>query len=280
MTTKTPQLTDFTKDVLGRYVCNGLAEALHSADPAASRADGSSQADAQPFDVIVIGGGSFGPIFAQHLFAADKTHSHRVLVLEAGRLSLPEHVQNMPMIGLGVPAAVTVDPGERGEVWGLPWRSEVAFPGLAYTLGGRSVFFGGWAPELLEAETTSWPSSVMAALRNPPGDGTDGYLRQASEQIGVTEANDFVFGKLHRALRKRVFDAINAGAVHDAIALNELPLHLDGIPAGDQQIAKLEEPLAVQGRAPRSGFFPLNKFSSVPLVMQAARAAAAEAAGD
>ena len=83
MTASTAQLTDFTKDVLGRYVCNGLDEALRSSDPTGGRPD------ARPFDVIVIGGGSFGPILAQHLFAADKSHSHRVLVLEAGRCRCP-----------------------------------------------------------------------------------------------------------------------------------------------------------------------------------------------
>jgi hypothetical protein len=61
---------------LGRYVYNGLDEALYGADPAGS------QPDARSFDVIVIGGGSIGPIFAEHLVVADKTHSHCVLVLE------------------------------------------------------------------------------------------------------------------------------------------------------------------------------------------------------
>jgi hypothetical protein len=268
--------------VLGRYVCNGLDEALHSADPAGARPDDSLQADAQPFDVVVIGGGSFGPIFAEHLFAADSTHSHRVLVLEAGPLSLPEHVQNLPVIGLSVPGATTTDPGPRAEVWGLPWRSDVAFPGLAYTLGGRSVFFGGWAPELLVSETTAWPAAVLADLRDPRPDGSAGYFRQDSEQIGVTETNDFVFGRLHEALRRRLFDGIMAGRVVEAVPLNspDLPLHLDGIPASQATIAKLEAPLAVQGRAVRSGFFPLNKFSSVPLIMQAARGAAAESGSD
>jgi hypothetical protein len=43
---------------------------------------------------------------------------------------------------------------------------------------------------------------------------------------------------------------------------------------------KLEAPLAVQARPPHAGFFPLNKFSTVPLLMKAARAAADESGGD
>ncbi len=276
MTSPRAQLTDFTKDVLGRYVCNGLDEALASANA------GNGRPDARPFDVIVIGGGSFGPIFAEHLAVADTAHSHRVLVLDAGPLSLPEHVQNMPAVGLGVPDPAVGDPGPRAEVWGKPWESDVAFPGLAYTLGGRSIFFGGWAPELLESETTAWPASVLADLRSPLANGSDPYFRQASEQIGVTETNDFVFGPLHEALRQRLFAGIKANRVGAAVPLDsaDLPLHLDGIPAGDVEISKLEAPLAVQGRAPRSGFFPFSKFSSVPLIMQAARAAAAESGND
>jgi choline dehydrogenase-like flavoprotein len=276
MTSPTPQSTDFTRDVLGRYVCNGLDEVLASATPTSTRAD------ARPFDVIVIGGGSFGPIFAERIFAADVFHSHRVLVLEAGPFSVPEHVQNLPMIGLNVPPAAMGDPGPRNEVWGLPWRSQVAFPGLAYTLGGRSVFFGGWAPELLHSETTPWPQPVLDDLRTPRPDGSPSYFRQASEQIGVTETSDFVFGPMHRALRMRLFDGINAGHVTDAIPLNspDLPFELDNIPAAERAISQLEAPLAVQARAPRSGFFPFNKFSAVPLIMQAARSAASESGGD
>lgn len=264
MTSPAPQSTDFTKDVLGRYVCNGLDEALRSADPAAARPDGSPQSDARPFDVIVIGGGTFGPLVAQHVYAADTTHSHRVLVLEAGPMSLPEHVQNLPMVGLGVPPAATTDPGPRSEVWGLPWRSDLPFPGLAYTVGGRSLYWGGWAPQPVDAELTGWPAAVVSELRGPAPDGSDGYFRQAAAQLGVTETNDFVFGALHEALRHRLFEGI--GRVRDAIPLD----------SPDQ----LEAPLSVQGRAPRSGYFPLNKFSSVPLVMQASRGAAAESAGD
>jgi len=51
------------------------------------------------FDVIVIGGGTFGSVVAEHLFVADKTRSRRILVLEAGPFVLPEHFQNMPFRG-------------------------------------------------------------------------------------------------------------------------------------------------------------------------------------
>src|SRR5215213_11092848 len=70
------QTTPFTRDVVGRYVCNGLDEALASTtgDP-----------DARPFDHIVIGGGSFGTVLAARLARRDTTAAHRILVLEPGR---------------------------------------------------------------------------------------------------------------------------------------------------------------------------------------------------
>src|SRR5690349_8254159 len=139
MTSQTVQYTDFSKDILGRYICNGLDEALRST---------SGRVDAKPFDIIIIGGGSFGGALAQHLLYSDKSRAHRILLLEAGPFALAEHVQNLPTLGLAAPGPTTVDPGvARAEVWGLPWRTDVpkGFPGLAYCLGGRSVFFGGWS---------------------------------------------------------------------------------------------------------------------------------------
>jgi choline dehydrogenase-like flavoprotein len=272
-TSPTPQTTDFTRDVLGRYVCNGLDEALQSID--------GSVGTTRPFDVIVIGGGSFGSVFAQHLFANNKTH--RILVLEGGPLLVPEHVQNLPMLGLNQPQnPATSDPGVRNEVWGLPWNSNVpgGFYGLAYCLGGRSLYWGGWSPQLLnpdEMPPAQWPATAIAELNNPLPNGSAGYFRQASEQIAVTETNDFIFGDLHTALRKRLFDGINANKVTDAIPLAQLPLHLDNIPAAQRNLFKLEAPLAVEGRPPRSGYFPLNKFSALPLLIKAARAAQGEA---
>jgi choline dehydrogenase-like flavoprotein len=269
-----PQTTDFSRDVLGRYICNGLDEALASANQ-------SLRADARPFDVIVVGGGSFGSAFAQHVFARDQRHSHRVLVLEAGPFMLPEHVQNLPMLGLGVPGATSIkdlrDAGQdrkaRAEVWGLPWHSNITFTGLAYCLGGRSIYWGGWAPRLLDAEMADWPAAAVADLDQL-------YFREAAEQTGVTETNDFIHGAMHAALRKRLFDGITGGKVTDAVPLAQLPLHLDGIPAAEQEISKLEAPLAVQAREPRSGFFPFNKFSDLPLLIRAARSSYSESNGD
>src|SRR5262245_16224438 len=83
-----PLRTDFTLDVVGRYLCNGWDEAMASQAPATP--------GARPFDLIVIGGGSFGGVFASHVFHSDTTHRHRILVLEAGLFVFAEHVQNLP----------------------------------------------------------------------------------------------------------------------------------------------------------------------------------------
>ena len=270
-TSPNSQVTDFTRDVLGRFICNGLDEALRSTDKTV-------RPDARPFDLIILGGGSFGGVLAQHLLYNDKTHSHRTLVLEAGRFVLPEHVQNLPMLGLNPPGPSVNDPGPQAEVWGLPWQTDVpkGFPGLAYCIGGRSIYFGGWSPLLLDGETKTWPASVTTDLRKP-----EGYFIQASRQIGVSATNDFIQGPLHEALRKMLFNGINANKIPEAIPLAELPQHVENVPPGPTpDLFKLEAPLAVQAGQPRSGFFPFNKFSSVPIMSEASRAAQSESNGD
>ena len=107
-----------------------------------------------------------------------------------------------------------------------------------------------------------------------------GYFDQAAEQIGTRATNDFIYGDMHEALRAQLADGIGNGVVTDAIPSRALPLHLDGVPAGQDDLFKLEAPLAVQAKPPRSGFFPFNKFSSVPLLIETARLAQSEAAGD
>lgn len=296
-----PQVTDYTLDVLGRYVCNDLSEAKASTDPK-PQPDGTTRADARPFDVIIVGGGSFAGVFAQHLLSVDTAHEHRILVLEAGPMLLGEHTQNLPMIGLGVPDVTSVqDQGPqpslpRKEVWGLPWHSPQKFTGLAYCVGGRSLYWGGWAPLPLEDELEGWPHQVVTDLN-----GAGGFAR-AQEQLGTDSTNDFIYGPLQNALRTSLFNGLtgipNALSLalqpdHPAVSALSNPssiphlaelLGLDpagsGMTAADLRgQAKLEAPLAVQARA-AAGSFPNNKFSGVPLMVKASRSAWAESQGD
>src|SRR4051794_24917517 len=84
--------SSFTLDNMGRFLCNTLQEALDSS----AQVIAGRQRD---FDVIIVGGGTFGAVVAEHLFTTDVTRSRRILVLEAGPFVLPEHVQNMPFLG-------------------------------------------------------------------------------------------------------------------------------------------------------------------------------------
>ncbi|MCK5828765.1 MAG: DUF1080 domain-containing protein [Methylococcales bacterium] len=292
-TSPTPQDTDFTRDVLGRYICNGLDEAMNSTP------EGSNRPDARDFDIIVIGGGTFGSAIAQQLFANDCAGNHRILVLEGGSFFVPEHNQNMSS-GIGhkgdklsngearsissLRAQGHMDGEPFEEVWGLPWHSPIGFSGLSYSIGGRSVHWGGWSPRLLDEEmptSTSgaphhWPTEVVSDLKKQ-------YFDEAAEQIGVDVTNDFIHGPLHEAMRQRLADGISAGNIDSAIPLSELPTTLKIPPrmsSAEKELLKLEAPLAVQSKLSRPGFYPINKFSTVPLIVKAVRAAFNESKGD
>ncbi len=292
-TSSTPQNTDFTRDVLGRYICNGLDEAMNSTPEVSSRPD------ARDFDIIVIGGGTFGSAIAQQLFSNDCAGNHRILVLEGGPFFVPEHNQNMSSgighkgdkLASGEPRSIASlraqghpDGEPYEEVWGLPWHSSIGFSGLSYSIGGRSVHWGGWSPRLLDEEMPTsasgtshrWPTAVVNDLKGQ-------YFDEAAEQIGVDVTNDFIHGPLHEAMRQRLADGIAAGMVEYAIPLSQLPTTLK-LPAGTspalEELMKLEAPLAVQSRSPRPGFYPINKFSTVPLIVKAVRAAYKESNGD
>jgi choline dehydrogenase-like flavoprotein len=294
------QETAFTLDNMGRFLCNTLQEARDSASVQVA-------GKLRDFDTIVIGGGTFGAAIAASLLFADSTHSRRILVLEAGPFALPEHNQNMPYQG------VTPD-------FRKPWDSHpaLAYPGLLFAVGGRSLAWGGWSPQMLPAEISSWPASVAADLVNK-------YFEISSDQIGATDSNDFIFGRLHDALRKQLFQAMKTAAnVPGAIPLAALPDHPAvryfnqsatlaaaagaaggtvttvppppvppdsqlrewlGFPLSDTtprtdllNLLKLEAPLAVQART-APGEFPNNKYSSVPTLTKAARIAAGETGG-
>jgi len=281
----TSESTSFTLDNMGRFLCNTLQEARDSAaETVAGRR--------RDFDVIVVGGGTFGGVVAEHLFIADATRSRRILVLEAGPFVLPEHVQNMPFLG-GAPDLR------------VPWANHPAlnYSGLIFAIGGRSLTWGGWSPELLDQEMTAWPQTTRDALR-PPAQA-EGYFAQASRQIGVKETNDFIYGPLHTALRKQLHAGLKTAGNETGFTFADLLDHpavrypdpgeppIDaavlrdwlGLPPADatpeaelRELFKIEAPLAVQSTT-LPGFFPTNKFSAVPGLIRAARLAGSEADG-
>ena len=186
-----------------------------------------------------------------------------------------EHAQNLPNIGVVAPGPVTVDPGvPRAEVWGLPWRTDVpgGFPGLAYCIGGRSVFFGGWSPQLLDAEMPAplWPAAGRA--------GPDQQILPRSGDPDRSGRDERLCLRANASRAAGDARCRNLNQVLTAIPLAQLPP--PPWPVSASGIEKLEAPLAVQGRPPRSGFFPMNKFSSVPLVIRATRQAWFESGGD
>ena len=317
----TTEDTSFTHDVLGRYVCNTFDEAKRSG----------------PFDVIIVGGGTFGLTLAEDLFErsrpmapAIKPDNYRILVLEGGPFTFPEHVQDLPSIAVAQPNPVQADrvtlldtpagsrqlgpdnalPATRREllnshldskaafeVWGMPWNSDIRFGGLAYCLGGRSVYFGGWSPRYLATETETAPSDpVKSALpwpKNLVDDLNARYFLEAARQTGASTSNDYISGTMHDYFRQKLFKLYTS--IPNAIPLTELPDYVAEAPHDQGQhiqdvmsgavappypgfldSLRLDAPLAVQILS-RPGFFPFNKFSSVPLGITAARRAIGDA---
>ncbi len=169
MAIPTPE-TIFSRDILGNYICNTFSEAINSG----------------PFDVIIVGGGTFGLTLAQDLFFRSKRFdqgpggvpqdtlkpsNYRILVLEGGPLAVPEHTQDIPNLQLfppgTQPSSSSALPATRQELiiqgkdkqpilenWGLAWNSNERFVGLAYCLGGRSSTSAAGLPGILKRRCT------------------------------------------------------------------------------------------------------------------------------
>ena len=233
------QQTAFGYDVVPRYVCNSWQEII-----AAQGAGG------YPFDVVVIGAGMYGAYCAEKLYRRGNAAALRILVLDAGAFLLQSHIQNLPQqLGgaIGGPSSPrTRDDGSGAQniIWEMPWISNEPFAGLAYCIGGRSLFWGGWSPPLTDADLGNWPDDVVSYLK-----GASGYARTADE-IGTGTTTDFI-------TQTALFNALLSSA--------RAALPLSGITDAR------EAPLAVVGSAPRSGLFAFDKFSSAPFLIDAVR---------
>jgi choline dehydrogenase-like flavoprotein len=197
------QQTSFSYDVLGRYICNNWSEIAAAQGPGA-----------YPFDAVVIGAGMYGAYCAEKLYRSGASSALRILMLDAGAFLLPSHIQNLPQqLGgkVGGPNYLRTrdDPsGVQNVIWGMPWISNEPFPGLAYCVGGRSLFWGGWSPPLTTADLANWPNDLATYLT-----GADGYASTANE-IGTATKTDFI-------TQTALFNALQAGI--------QAALPLDGI---------------------------------------------------
>ena len=234
------QGTSFSIDAIARFVCNTWDEMLAATSPG------------NEFDIIVIGSGMYGGYFASKLFqitqsiAKSEMDRPRILVLEAGPYLIPEHVQNMPRLGdlSGVPLQDLADNNQSkiiengGKPEGLSKHHQC--------VGGKSPFWGGWAPELTDDDLKQWPKEVADFLRSQ-----DGY-QAVSKDIGTNETTDFIKGKLQQELKTKCENIVKSGKVPNLFSV-------------------LEAPIAVQADAPRSGLFSMDKYSSVSLLLDSIR---------
>ena len=133
-----------------------------------------------------------------------------------------------------------------------PERGNVEFPGLAYCTRGKSIYWGGWSPRLTPGDLAGWPAAVKSFL--------NANYTNVENETGVVPGADFIFGPLTEMLRSEVTSA--AATVPNI----EAALGSGGVEAA---------PLAVQGSAPASGLFSFDKYSSLPILVDAVREAVA-----
>src|SRR4029453_4029426 len=189
------QETTFSLDGVARFVCNTFDEVKQA-----------ESAGGFQFDVVIIGSGMYGAFTAAKIYERAKravgATRPRVLVLEGGPFLVSEHVQNLPNLG-DVGALVNrpiVDDNQSfltqinrtgGELQGMSPHHRCA--------GGKSLFWGGWAPPLSNEDAADdlaqWPAEVREFLLSPSG------YELLSRQIGTQQTADYVKGPLLTELR-------------------------------------------------------------------------------
>ena len=126
----------------------------------------------ETWDVIIIGSGMGGGVLADAL-TDHPTREVKVLVLDAGGLDYPTHVDNLPVVGLGGVIAghqvrhyENIDNNQRfGEF-------------VQMNLGGRSVFWSGLIPRMRPWELEHWPASIRHYLLNSGYEAAEKLMRK------------------------------------------------------------------------------------------------------
>ena len=119
----------------------------------------------------------------------------------------------------------------------VPWVNHPAlnYAGLIFAVGGRSLTWGGWSPELLDDELAAWPPTVRTRCgRHSPAQG---YFAEASRQIGVKETNDFIYGPLHTALRKQLHAGLKTPGNETGFTFARSPRSSGGALSGSRRTA-------------------------------------------
>ena len=243
------QRTTFSIDGMGRFTCNTWEEIVQ----------------AGPFDVVVVGSGMYGAYTAAKLFEqgrrmANEADAPRVLVLESGPYLIGEHIQNLTRRSTDLVSLVAedlVDPGQ---------TNESTFVKHSRCLGGKSLFWGGWAPRLQQSDMARldgdgdriWPEEIEEYLFQT---GSRGGYEYTERETGVFPVQDFISGDFYEALKSRAENVVAANQVSALTAV-------------------LPPPIAVQGEGPGSGLFSFDKYSSLPLLLDSVREDCEIAAGD
>jgi hypothetical protein len=125
-------------------------------------------------------------------------------------------------------------------------------------VGGKSLFWGGWAPPLSnddgQDDLAQWPQEVRDFLLSP-----EGYA-EIARQIGTDVTADYIHGPLMDRLKTAAKQVLADGTVP----------HLTRV---------MDAPIAVHAQGAESGLLSMGKFSSLPLLLDSIREDAESSAG-
>ncbi len=120
------------------------------------------------YDVIVIGSGAGGGTLADALSDAGV----RTLVLEAGGLTFPTHITNLPGDWARLPGHHQV-----GHYFNEPGSDFIL--GVQMSLGGRSVYWSGLIPRMRAWELALWPDPVRDFFNAGGYDAAERLMRKS-----------------------------------------------------------------------------------------------------